>query len=135
MWAVDKVTVTVTGGTGPLDFGLVDDTKKPWEAEDCLGTTTFGFGPFCHEVEMNAVTEIPCVDTIDLVTDDTTLFCLFVESFGSDDLLTYYFGMADDSWCVVAGSDPDHYKAIGLRALVIASGATGSPSPRRAAAS
>jgi hypothetical protein len=106
-WSGTGVTVDITGGSGDLKFGIVENNPDPWVAEDCIGGDN-GTGSFCHTVQANGSTTIPCVSDYKDVTDDTTLFCGIAES-----SLTYYFASMDDSWCAVSGPDHAYYGSMG----------------------
>ena len=107
-WGTDSVTVTINGGSGDLKFGITETGKDPWHAEDCIGGTTAGFGPFCHTVAADSATTIDCVSTPEEVSNDATLFCEVADS----STLTYYFASMDDSWCAVSGPDASYYAGM-----------------------
>jgi len=108
-WHTNGVDVEVVGGTGSLKFGITQSGADPWIAEDCHHELA-GYGPFCHEVEADDSTSIPCVSSLNDVDDGHTLFCDFIESRGGDDsTLTYYLATEDDSWCAVAGADKEWF--------------------------
>ena len=107
-WGTDSVSVTINGGSGDLKFGIAESGAKAWTAEDCIGGTYGGFGPFCHTVGADSVTTIDCVKTPEEVSDDTTLFCDV-----DDSTLTYYFAAMDDSWCAVSGPNASYYASEG----------------------
>ena len=112
-WNTATVDVEVTGGAGSYTFGITQTGKNPWEAEDGIGGTTSGYGPFYHTVAADDTTSIDCVDVPEDVTDNTTLFCGVVETNGGDDSLTYYFASSDDSWCAITGQDTSYYSGLG----------------------
>ena len=108
-WGTDSVAVTINGGSGDLKWGITETGKDPWHAEDCIGGTTGGEGPYCHTVAADATTTIDCVDKFTDASDDATLFCNVVADNGGDGTLTYYFATMDDSWCAVSGPDASYY--------------------------
>ena len=113
VWTESAVTV-ISAASGPMKFGMMTGPKDPpWEAEDCIGGTTAGLGPFCHTVQAGTDTVIPCVENAVDVTNDTTLFCHSVDADDSYDGITYYFAAMDDSWCLVSGPNEEHYLPVG----------------------
>jgi hypothetical protein len=111
-WGTDSVVVDITGGSGDYEWGITETGKNAWEAEDCIGGTTAGYGPFCKTVTADSQTTFDCVPKADDMTNDTTLFCDVDEN-----SLTYYFNAMDDSWCGVSGPDASYYAAQGCEAL------------------
>ena len=113
-WGAGGATVDITGGSGSLKFGIVEQVgAKSWTAEDCIGGTYAGYGPFCHTVDADGSTTIACADTPDDVSNSATLFCSVVDANGGDSTLTYYFAAMDDSWCALSGPDQDYYSTEG----------------------
>ena len=111
-WPAGSVTVDITGGSGTYEFGITQTGAKAWTAEDCIGGTYAGYGPFCKTVNANDTTSFACVKTPDEVTNSTTLFCDVDSS-----TLTYYFNASDDSWCGVSGPDASYYADYGCENL------------------
>ena len=117
-WGTDSVDVTIGGGSGDYDWGIVQGGSDPWLAEDCIGGTNGdgAYGPWCKTVTADSTTTFDCVDTLKETGPNVSLFCNVVIDEGEASL-TYYFASQDDTWCGVSGPDASHYSSYGCESL------------------
>ena len=104
----DSITVDLTGGSGSYKFGITETGPKAWTAEDCIGGTYAGFGPYCHTVQGDTSTTIDCTTVDKEVDNNTSLFCLVPQANH-----IYYFAAMDDSWCATSGDGAGYYDSEG----------------------
>jgi hypothetical protein len=104
----DTITVDLVGGSGSYEFGITETGKNAWEAEDCVGGTTAGFGPYCHTITGDSSTTIDCVKVPEDAGDNASLFCGVPQANH-----IYYFGAMDDSWCATSGDTSGYYDSYG----------------------
>ncbi len=101
-WTSNGVTVTISGGTAPFEFGMAQTgTNAGWFGEDCLegqGTTMV-----CHTSDSQSFTLKSVASIGAVVEGQTTLF-----DQADDGGITYY-AADDEGGCVTTGDDPSYY--------------------------